>query len=86
MIVGKTFVLNVQFMVLTYIKIGKHKDHAVKMVKKAIAEVKEQYIDKISKLSTFQSSVLKAKDNFHRIIKDTNERHVREKYQISREF
>ena len=47
------------------------------MIKKAIVEVKNDYNEKIGKLSSFQNSVVKGKDNFLRIIKSTNDRHTR---------
>lgn len=44
LIAGKTFVLNVQFMVFFLSHQGNHKDHNVKMIKKAISEVKNVYM------------------------------------------
>lgn len=41
---GKISVQNVQFMVIFHLKVGNHKDHVVKMIKKAISEVKNVYI------------------------------------------
>jgi hypothetical protein len=64
-------------MVLIHLFIGRHKDHSVKMIKKAISEVKNDYMEKIGKLTTFQNSIVRGKDNFLRIIKSTNERHIR---------
>lgn len=44
LIVGKIYVLNVPFMVTFLLKVGNHKDHNVKMIKKAISEVKNVYM------------------------------------------
>jgi hypothetical protein len=44
LIAGKIFAPNVLFMVTIFSKLGNHKDHNVKMIKKAIAEVKEDYM------------------------------------------
>lgn len=57
--------------------LGNHKDHNVKMIKKAISEVKNIYLEKIGKLTSFQNDVVKGKEGVLRVIKTVNDRHVR---------
>ncbi len=66
------------------ILIGNHKEHNVRMIKKAISEVKNDYMEKVGKLTSFQNAVVKGKESFLRIIKSANDRHVREKHIISK--
>ncbi len=58
----------------------------MRMIKKAISEVKNDYMEKMGKLTGFQNAVVKGKESFLRIIKSANDRHVREKHIISKEF
>ncbi len=51
---------------------GGHKDHEVRLIKKAISEVKGEYIEVVSKIGTSQNEMTKYKDNFLRCIKETN--------------
>ena len=53
---------------------GGHKDHEVKLIKKAIGEVKGEFIEVVSKIGTFQNEMSKYKDNFVRSIKESHER------------
>lgn len=66
--------------------VGAHKDHEVKLIKKAISQVKTEYLDIVTRLGDSQSSMNKAKEGFLRMIKETNERHAREKNSVTREF
>jgi hypothetical protein len=47
------------------------------MIKKAISEVKNTYMEKIGKLTSFQNDVVKGKEGVLRVIKTVNDRHVR---------
>lgn len=49
--------------------IGKHKDHDVKLIKKALSEVKGNYLSIMNMISNSQSSMSKYKDNFLKQIK-----------------
>jgi hypothetical protein len=59
------------------IVVGNHKEHNVRMIKKAISEVKNDYMEKVGKLTQFQNAVVKGKESFLRIIKSANDRHIR---------
>lgn len=54
------------------------------MIKKAISQVKAEYLDIVTRVGDSQSSMSKAKEGFLRMIKDTNERHAREKNSVTR--
>lgn len=56
------------------------------MIKKAISQVKAEYLDIVTRIGDSQGSMNKLKDGFLKIIKDTNERHSREKNAVTREF
>lgn len=43
------------------IVVGNHKEHNVRMIKKAISEVKNDYMEKVGKLTQFQNAVVKGK-------------------------
>jgi hypothetical protein len=58
----------------------------VQLIKKAIAQVKGEYLSVIGKVTDSQGSMTKLKDGFLRLIKDTNDRHVRERNMVTREF
>lgn len=77
LIVHKISVQNVRFMVFSLFIQGDHKDHNVKMIKKAISEVKNTYMEKIGKLTSFQNDVVKGKEGMLRVIKTVNDRHIR---------
>jgi len=63
---------------------GSHKDHEVKLIKKAIAQVKGQYMEVIGKIGDSQNSMSKLKEGFLRLIKETNDRHARERNTVTR--
>lgn len=65
---------------------GSHKDHEVKLIKKAINEAKSSFIDVVSQIGSAQNSMTKYKDGFKRTIKEANERNNREKSLVSQEF
>lgn len=65
---------------------GSHKDHEVKLIKKAISQVKAEYLDIVTRIGDSQGNMSKLKEGFLKIIKDTNERHSREKNAVTREF
>ena len=46
-------------------------------MKKAIANVKGEYLEVVSSIGNFQNSMTKDKDNFLKLIKDINDRHGR---------
>lgn len=56
---------------------GGHKEHEVRLIKKAISEVKGEFIEVVSKIGTYQNEMTRYKDNFLRCVKDINERHTR---------
>jgi hypothetical protein len=56
------------------------------LIKKAISQVKAEYLDIVTRIGDSQGSMNKLKDGFLKIIKDTNERHSREKNAVTREF
>jgi hypothetical protein len=58
----------------------------VKLIKKAISQVKGEYMEIIGKLNDSQSSMSKFKEGFLRLIKETNDRHLRERNTVTREF
>ena len=58
-------------------EVGSHKDHEVKLIKKAIAQVKGEYLDLTTRLADSQGTMTKAKEGFLRLIKDSNDRHQR---------
>jgi hypothetical protein len=64
--------------------LGSHKDHEVKLIKKAISQVKGEYMEIIGKLNDSQSSMSKFKEGFLRLIKETNDRHLRERNTVTR--
>jgi DNA-directed RNA polymerase subunit RPC12/RpoP len=65
---------------------GSHKDHEVKLIKKAISQVKGEYADIVGRVGESQSVMGKLKEGFLRLIKETNDRHTRERNTLSREF
>jgi hypothetical protein len=65
---------------------GSHKDHEVKLIKKAIAQVKGEYLEITTKVAEAQTGMGKLKEGFLRMIKETNDRHAREKNSVTREF
>lgn len=69
-----------------FAKEGTHKDHEVKLIKKAISQVKSEYLDVTTRVGESQANMTKLKEGFLRMIKDTNERHSREKNSVTREF
>jgi predicted NUDIX family phosphoesterase len=58
----------------------------VKLIKKAISQVKSSYMEIIGKVNDSQTAMSKMKEGFLRLIKETNDRHSREKNSITREF
>ena len=50
-------------------KLGSHKDHEVKLIKKAINEAKSQFVDVVSQIGAAQNNMNKFKDGFNRAIK-----------------
>ena len=71
------FAQNAPSMVVRSPNTGAHKDHDVKLMKKAIANVKGEYLEVVSSIGNFQNSMTKDKDNFLKLIKDINDRHGR---------
>jgi hypothetical protein len=63
---------------------GSHKDHNVKLIKKAISQVKAEYLEVISQVGDAQNTMGKMKEGFLRLIKENNDRHSREKNTITR--
>lgn len=63
---------------------GSHKDHDVKLIKKSIGDVKGEYLEVVSSISTYQNSMTKNKDSFLRQIKDLNDRYSREKNYVGK--
>lgn len=59
------------------IYLGAHKDHEVKLIKKAIAQVKTEYMEIVARASDSQNSMNKLKEGFLRLIKETNDRYAR---------
>lgn len=51
---------------------GKHKDHDVKLIKKALGEVKGDYLSIMNMISGSQTAMSKYKDSFLKNIKETN--------------
>ena len=66
--------------------IGSHKDHQVKLIKKAINDAKGEFIDVVSQIGAAQNTMTKFKDGFKRSIKEANDRNGREKSLVSQEF
>jgi hypothetical protein len=66
------------------IYVGTHKDHEVKLIKKAISQVKSEYLDITTRVGESQANMTRLKEGFLRMIKDTNERHSREKNSVTR--
>lgn len=56
------------------------------MIKKAIAQVKGEYMEVIGKVNDSQTSMNKLKEGFLRLIKESNDRHARERNTVTREF
>ena len=56
------------------------------MIKKAISQVKSEYLDITTRVGESQANMTKCKEGFLRMIKETNERHSREKNSVTREF
>lgn len=79
----RIFALNVLFMVYYWWYIGSHKDHEVKLIKKAINEAKSDFLDVISKIGSSQNNMNKYRDFFAKSIKESNERNTREKSLVS---
>ena len=71
---------------IPFITLGSHKDHEVKLIKKAINEAKSNFIDVVSQIGSAQNSMNKYKDGFKRSIKEAVERNTREKSLVSQEF
>lgn len=69
-----------------YDKVGNHKDHDVKLIKKAINEVKSEFLEITNKIGATQNNMNKYRDLFGRSIKESNERNSREKALVSQEF
>lgn len=59
-------------MVWVPLYIGAHKDHEVKLIKKAISQVKEDYLEVVSKATESQTAMAKLKDSFLKMIKEAN--------------
>ena len=59
------------------VHLGNHKDHDVKLIKKAIPQVKGEYMEMIGKINEAQGGMSKLKEGFLRMIKETNDRHAR---------
>lgn len=51
---------------------GSHKDHDVKLMKKALSEVKGNFTEIINEATLSQNGMNKYKETFLKIIKDTN--------------
>ncbi len=51
------------------IKSGAHKEHQVKLIKKAINDIKSEYLDVVSKIGVGQNNMNKFKDGFLRSVK-----------------
>ena len=56
------------------------------MIKKAIAQVKGEYMEVIGKVNDSQTNMNKLKEGFLRLIKEANDRHARERNTVTREF
>lgn len=56
----------------------------MKLIKKAISQVKGEYMEIIGKLNDSQSCMNKFKEGFLRLIKETNDRHLRERNTVTR--
>lgn len=67
-------------------ELGSHKDHEVKLIKKAISQVKGEYLEITGRVGEAQGGMGKLKEGFLRMIKETNDRHAREKNSVTREF
>jgi hypothetical protein len=65
---------------------GSHKDHNVKLIKKAISQVRGEYLAVVAQVGESQNAMGKMKEGFLRLIKETNDRHARERNAVTREF
>jgi hypothetical protein len=63
---------------------GKHKDHDVKLMKKALNQVKGNFLSIINLVSESQNTMSKHKESFLKFIKDANDRNTQYKATISK--
>ena len=58
----------------------------MKLIKKAINEIKSKFLDVISEIGVGQNNMNKFRDGFQRSVKEARERNSREKALVSQEF